>query len=1045
MNVSSTTSDTAPASGFFTHVRTAAAPLDVARVHPVRAFGALLLALVVASLVPSAPQRPVWLLVWSILVAAQILATLHWRWRGPLVGRGPLRAVAAIAVGASAGLWCLFVVEPLQRTLQHWLLTATLATPWEGMVAATVWLLLPLIVGALVVGAYLVWRALSHAVLDGRVSARAPFEIAWVATIAGIGAFVLLATAPAGLDVTLALVAEPDAAWWTTAAARLSLFVDAYARPWLAIFGTYTVLQLVYAWYYGLPEPTFGPVVLIDIRAPDSAGKGPGQHLLRFANAWGEERGAFVLVRAPALAERDAGLHAYWAHAADELDTLFVNDTMTARRWVARWFGAPTRVERHPDGVERTVASRRIFARECYATLPALAEWVRALCAERNPVFLLLADAAAFKRKSVSPIVRLSPLGNRRAKPSASPAVPEHESPLESLHAALPKQASFMLTDSAATGESLTRLRVLQGRMDSMRALRSLVAALEQEMRAPPPQRRVAVIGRPRSDALADRLVAALDRRKDVEGRLIDAVRPLRNTAGGDYDALIVLLDPAWLAGELEALAEARTLAPLTRMPATVEVVMIGTERATERGLLALQALELGRKSRLLGHLPDVSRDADAEPLLQRFLAGESTAWASAVAQRASIYLSFEAADNSFSGGPLWHTLAEAFSDEYRVTGGLLAYGAQSAAAEEVAAAALVVAVLSPQSVAVIEGNAVMLGSSLTREVAVALARGVPVLPLLLDGARLPPVEQLPTSLRALARLQAIAVDTRAGSSGVQRVVDAIRSLRPGPQGEKQPAGASAPSNEAEAPLPRLWREFRLGHLDDDFFRVLHAELIAAFESGRIPSDRLPRAVEVIPAVREVLDGARDGRLSPAQVRAQMARLSARLVAGDDDDAKAPATIYISGRHIEVQLLRTALDQALPEIEIAATYRLPARPDALSAAGPVFLRRAALAIVVIGDDFERIVQSPPWKDELAFVVQSGMPILPLIIDDGRLPETARLPTALRPLFDWQVLQLKSNPLDVQPLVERVSALLAHAPVERMLRALHAAAPPTASA
>ena len=1044
--------DSALTPSFLDRVRAAAAEgRDPARVHSVRAFIALGLALMVALLVPSSEQRPVWLLAWSTLLAAQILATLHWRWRGPRVAPGTLRRLTVLAVGASASLWCLVAVELLQRTLQRWLLTATLATPWEGMVTGTVWLLVPLIVGALAVGALLIWRALSHAVLDGRVSLRAPFEISWVAAVAGVAAFVLLATAPAGPGVTLAQVAEPDAAWWTTAAARLSLFVDAYAQPWLAVLGTYAVAQLGYAWYYGLPEPAFGPVVIIDLVEPDDIDQRSAQRLLQFANAWGEERGAFVLVRAPELAERDAGLHAYWAHAAGELDTLFVDDMVTARRWVARWFGAPTRIERGADGANRTVQSRRIFARECYATLPALPDLVRALCAERNPVFVLLADATTFRRKSVSPIVHLSPLTKGRVAPRTSPLLSAHDLLLESLHAALPKQASFVLTDPAAAGESVARLRTLPGAIDSMPALRSLIAALEKEMRAPPVQRRVAVVGRPRSDALADRLAAALDRRKDAEDRLIDAVRPLRNAAGSDYDTLIVLLDPTWLAGEVEALAEARALAPLARAAATVQVVMLGTERATERGLLALQTLQLGRESRLLGHLADGSSDTDVQPLVDRFLAGESTGWGASGASLPVLYLSFESADNGFCGAALWHTLAEEFVNDYRVTGGFLAYGAQSTAVDTIAAAAVVIAVLSPQSIAVIkEENTLMLGSSLLHEVAVALARGIPVLPILLDGARMPPADLLPTSLRALANIHAVAVDTSAGSSDLSRVVEAVRNLRRAPReaASAQPESLVR-SSEMGTPLQRLLHAFGSGQLDDEFFRLLQAELVAAVEAGRIPREWGPRAAEVIPMVRGTLNDGHNGRLSPEQMRVQMARLSARLVAVDPEDPDARATIYIIGRPTEataglLQMLSTSLERAFPEMVVTATYRrgLYSTEDGTQSAVELAqLRRAALAIVAVGVDFERIAQSPPTRDELAFALQSGMPVLPLVIDDGHLPKPADLPPALRSLVEWQAMRVRSHPLDVQPVVERVTALLAHAPVERMLRALHDATPP----
>lgn len=60
------------------------------------------------------------------------------------------------------------------------------------------------------------------------------------------------------------------------------------------------------------------------------------------------------------------------------------------------------------------------------------------------------------------------------------------------------------------------------------------------------------------------------------------------------------------------------------------------------------------------------------------------------------------------------------------------------------------------------------------REVATALARGVPVIPLLLEGARIPPATELPPELRPLLRHQALELSETRWDFDVGRLVAAI-------------------------------------------------------------------------------------------------------------------------------------------------------------------------------------------------------------------------------------------------------------------------------
>jgi hypothetical protein len=77
-------------------------------------------------------------------------------------------------------------------------------------------------------------------------------------------------------------------------------------------------------------------------------------------------------------------------------------------------------------------------------------------------------------------------------------------------------------------------------------------------------------------------------------------------------------------------------------------------------------------------------------------------------------------------------------------------------------------------------------------EVAIALARGIPVIPVLVGGAAMPQSEELPPDLRALAYRQAITLDHRAYRQSVDTLIYALEQL----------VGGSRPGNvAAEASL----------------------------------------------------------------------------------------------------------------------------------------------------------------------------------------------------------------------------------------------------
>ena len=146
---------------------------------------------------------------------------------------------------------------------------------------------------------------------------------------------------------------------------------------------------------------------------------------------------------------------------------------------------------------------------------------------------------------------------------------------------------------------------------------------------------------------------------------------------------------------------------------------------------------------------------------------------------------------------------------------------------EAVSSCAVLLAVIGPRWLAAAGPDERRLddaGDFVRLEIEAALARGVRVIPVLVDGARMPRPDQLPASLAPLARRHAIALSHSrfsADLAGLLNVLD--RELRPAPVQEpplpralparERPAGkAPAVPRDAAGALPASVTCFR----DDD-------------------------------------------------------------------------------------------------------------------------------------------------------------------------------------------------------------------------------------
>jgi hypothetical protein len=91
-------------------------------------------------------------------------------------------------------------------------------------------------------------------------------------------------------------------------------------------------------------------------------------------------------------------------------------------------------------------------------------------------------------------------------------------------------------------------------------------------------------------------------------------------------------------------------------------------------------------------------------------------------------------------------------------------------------------------------------------EIATALRRGIPVVPVLLDGVSIPPVEQLPEDLRDLSRRNGVPVRHESFESDVARLVErlpsALRETAPAPAA--RPVNSRTPSAAKPVKPPQL-------------------------------------------------------------------------------------------------------------------------------------------------------------------------------------------------------------------------------------------------
>jgi serine/threonine-protein kinase len=205
-----------------------------------------------------------------------------------------------------------------------------------------------------------------------------------------------------------------------------------------------------------------------------------------------------------------------------------------------------------------------------------------------------------------------------------------------------------------------------------------------------------------------------------------------------------------------------------------------------------------------------------------------------------SIFLSYRRSDSRGYTGWLHQLLAQRFPDDevFRDIDGL--HGGErwvDRLDDILARCNVMVAVIGPDWVSAANEKGRRLddpGDRVRMELEAAIRRGVPLIPALVGGARMPDAEELPSSLVNLHEWQAVRLSDESWEHDVEQLVSAVEHAREAPPGELR-AGDAFAGHRIEAQIGRggmgvVYRARHVGLDRVDAIKVISPELAQARE-----------------------------------------------------------------------------------------------------------------------------------------------------------------------------------------------------------------------
>jgi hypothetical protein len=288
----------------------------------------------------------------------------------------------------------------------------------------------------------------------------------------------------------------------------------------------------------------------------------------------------------------------------------------------------------------------------------------------------------------------------------------------------------------------------------------------------------------------------------------------------------------------------------------------------------------------------------------------------------------------------------------------------------------------------------------LRQEIEAALMRNVPVIPVLVDGARMPSADELPSSLAGLVRRQALELRPTYFDTDFERLVGVLeRTL-----------------TKAQVPLERDARKAT----DRQAAEQRHYVKQEA-QGNQEAIDQIEQRADIAAASVTGVEGTQETRIQATQSERPKIFLCYRR-----EDTQWPA-----GRIYDNLASKYGQEQVFRDID--------STPSGIRYSALIESRvsQSSVMIVLIGNDWlsaknpagQRRLDSPKdWvRREIEAALRHDIPIIPVRIQAARMPSEEELPPSIADLMEFQDAEVTDRrwAYDVGQLIQAIDDL--HAP------------------
>jgi hypothetical protein len=312
-------------------------------------------------------------------------------------------------------------------------------------------------------------------------------------------------------------------------------------------------------------------------------------------------------------------------------------------------------------------------------------------------------------------------------------------------------------------------------------------------------------------------------------------------------------------------------------------------------------------------------------------------------------------------------------------------------------------------------------GDFVRLEIEAALTRNVRVIPILVEGARMPREDELPASLAKLARRNALELSPSRFDADTGRLLKVLgRTVSEAQERARQEAEEEAARRRQQVQQLQQQIRERAGAQDWDAVVAASGELAALDPAAADPGGLASAAREQI-IRRQAEEKARQDAEEKARVRNESD--SQAPLRGARSAFEKKIKIFISYRHEDIPFAAMALYRELKErfgrenIFFDEGRLLP---------GMSFLEEIrshstgspGVFIAMIGPEWMPIMTARGRRGdddyvakEIGLALRDRWTVIPVLVDDAVLPDPLQLPPAVRALSNCQAARLRQTSLD----------------------------------